>query len=71
MRAAGAFDVLLTVDANREHQQNSSALPIAVVVLKAPSNDIDALLPLVPRVRELLQHLEPGKLSVLAAPPLE
>ena len=34
-RAAGEFDVLLTVDANLEHQQNQSALPIAIHVATA------------------------------------
>jgi hypothetical protein len=33
--AAGEFDAFLTADQNLEHQQNLSALPIAVVVLVA------------------------------------
>jgi hypothetical protein len=48
--AAGQFDVLLTVDRNLEYQQNFAKLTIAVIVIHAPSNDINALRPLVPAV---------------------
>jgi len=41
--AAGEFDALLTGDQNLAHQQNLSALPIAVVVLVAPTNRIQSL----------------------------
>jgi hypothetical protein len=61
-RAAGEFDVLLTVDSNIEFQQNTTTLPVAVVVLVTYSNDVDVLRPLMPRVRELLPTIEPGKL---------
>jgi hypothetical protein len=61
-RAAGEFDVLLTVDSNLEYQQHTANLPIPVVVLTAFSNDIDLLRPLMPRVRELLPELQPGRL---------
>jgi len=46
--AAGEFDALLTADQNLEHQQNLSTLPIAVVVLVAPTNRIQSLRPLIP-----------------------
>ena len=61
-RAAEEFDVLLTVDANIEFQQNPATLPISVIVLITYSNDIDVLRPLMPQVRDLLPHVEPGKL---------
>jgi hypothetical protein len=61
-RAAEEFDVLLTVDANIEYQQNTDELPIALIVLIAFSNDVDVLRPLMPKVRELLPNVEPGKL---------
>lgn len=61
-RAAGEFDVLLTVDSNLEHQQDRSALPIAVVVLIAFSNAADILRPMMPAVRDVLAGLEPGRL---------
>jgi len=46
--AASDFDAFITVDQNLRHQQNIATLPIAVVVLIAHSNELDALLPLVP-----------------------
>ncbi len=61
-RAAGEFDVLLTVDSNMEFQQNVSTLPIAVIVLVAYSNDVNVLQPLMPQVRDLLPTIEPGRL---------
>lgn len=61
-RAAGDFDVLLTVDSNLEYQQDTATLAIPVVVLVAFSNDINYLRPLMPRVREVLSALEPGRL---------
>ena len=62
LRAAGEFDVLLTVDSNMEFQQNTAALPLAVIVLVALKNDIDLLRPLMPEVRELLPTVERGRL---------
>ena len=53
--AAGQFDVFLTADQNIQFQQNLSALPLAVVVLAAPTNRIEDLRPLIP---ELLSRLE-------------
>jgi hypothetical protein len=41
-RACGQFDVFLTADQNLEYQQNVAALPLAVVVVVAASNRLDA-----------------------------
>lgn len=38
-----------------EHQQNLTTLPIAVVVLVAPTNRLESLAPLVPELLELLE----------------
>lgn len=52
--AASEFDAFLTVDKNLPHQQNLIALPISVIVLDAVSNELSALLLLVPALeREL------------------
>ncbi|HEU0052011.1 MAG TPA: DUF5615 family PIN-like protein [Longimicrobium sp.] len=61
-KAAGEFDVLVTVDANLEHQQNIRDLPVSVIVLISFSNDIDKLMPLMPQLRELVPTVEPGRL---------
>ena len=62
--AAGAagFDALITVDQNLRHQQNLGTLPIAVVIIRSVSNDIDALMALVPSVLGALASLRPREL---------
>ena len=65
-RAAGYFDVFLTVDSSIKHQQNVAALGIFVVALRANSNDIDALTPLMPAVRDAFRDVEPGRILEIA-----
>ena len=60
--AAADFDALLTADQNLEHQQSLGALPIAVVVLVAPTNRIESLRPLIPTLLQTLQALAPRQL---------
>ena len=55
--AASRFDAFITVDKNLPYQQNLSNLALAVVVLDAPSNELPALLPLVPRLEQTLTTL--------------
>ena len=57
--AAADFDAFLTVDKNLPHQQNLATLPLAVVVLDAYSNELPALLPLVPQIEQALSSLKP------------
>ncbi len=57
--AARDFDAFVTVDKNLPHQQNLTELPIAVVVLDCFSNDLPALLPLVPELERQLSELKP------------
>jgi hypothetical protein len=57
--AAPEFDAFITVDKNLPYQQNVAALPIAVVLLNAHSNELQVLLPLVPRLEEPLATLQP------------
>lgn len=54
-KAAETFDLFLTVDRNLAFQQNSSALPIPVVILKSTSVKIKDLAPLIPKLLQLLQ----------------
>lgn len=58
--AAEQFDVFVTVDRNLAFQQNLGALTIAVIVLRAKSNRLNDLKPLVPR---LLAAIAAAKLS--------
>ena len=60
--ANGQFDALLTVDQGIEYQQNLSGLSVSVVVMMAPSNDVDDLRPLLPGVEQALAKLRPGEI---------
>ena len=66
-RASGRFEVMLTADQNREHQQNLGRFNIAVVVLVAINNRIEALRPLVPSVEKLLKKIKAGSLRCVSA----
>jgi hypothetical protein len=66
-RAAAEFEAVITVDQNLPYQQNIATLPIAVVVLVAPSNELRSLLPLVPRLEEMLATLQPRSLVRIQA----
>jgi len=57
--AASGFDAMVTMDSGVPYQQNLATLPLAVIVLSAPSNDIDDLLPLVPNLLGAIANLQP------------
>ena len=64
--AAQQFDAFLTADKNLQYQQNLEALPLAVVVLDALSNELRHLLPLVPRLEVTLASLQPRSFAKVA-----
>ncbi len=66
--AAKSFDAFITVDKNLPHQQNTTALPISVLVLDAVSNELPYLLPLVPLLETELGALVKGSYVRVAAP---
>ena len=53
------FDVFLTMDSGVQYQQNLASLPLAIVILSAPSNDIDDLRPLIPTPLNALGQVRP------------
>ena len=57
--AAKDFDAFVTVDKSLPYQQNLASLPVAVVVLRANSNELPQLLPLLPKLEEALATLRP------------
>lgn len=61
--AAMGFGAVITLDNGVAYQHNTVALPIAIVVLQAPSNDIEDLRPLLSRLLEKLQTLQPRTLT--------
>ena len=60
-RAASEFDVLLTVDQGIPYQQNIEGLSLALVIIKAPSNDIDDLRPKMSEALQVLETIQPGQ----------
>jgi hypothetical protein len=57
--AASSFDAFVTIDKNLPFQQNLATLPVAVVVLDALSNELSALIPLIPALDRALASLAP------------
>jgi len=62
--ASQQFDVLVTVDRNLSFQQNLTTFPIAVIVLRAYSNRLADLRPLVPALLAALQSPRAGSATV-------
>jgi hypothetical protein len=58
--AESTFDVLVTIDQGLQYQQNLANRRIALVVLDAPSNQTEDLLPLIPGILSALQNVRPG-----------
>jgi hypothetical protein len=65
----GRFDVLVTVDANLPNQQSVRDLPLAVVVLRARTNRLADLRPLVPSLLAILSRLAPGEVAEVRSAP--
>ena len=58
--AAQQFDAFVTVDRNLSFQQNLAAFPIAIFVLRARTNRLADLRPLVPVLLAALPASKPG-----------
>jgi hypothetical protein len=67
--AAAQFEAFVTVDKNLPYQQNQAALPLAVFVLDALSNELHHLLPLIPLLEEALQNAQPRSYVLIRAEP--
>lgn len=65
--AAPEFDVFITVDQNMPHQQNLAQFEIGLIVLKAVSNRIEHLAPLMPQVRLQLGTLQARQYVVIGS----
>lgn len=59
--AAARFDVLLTVDQGISYQQNLAGFALALLIIVAPSNDINDLRPGMPEVLRALATIQPGQ----------
>ena len=61
------FDVFVTVDRNLSFQQNLDRFSIAVVVLRAETNRLADLRPLVPSLLAIIKSARPGAVNFIAA----
>ena len=58
--AAKQFDALISMDKNMPVEQDLSRYQIGLVLVRAPSNRIESLRPLVPAIEEALRAVRPG-----------
>jgi hypothetical protein len=58
---AGRCGVLVTVDKSLPKQQRIDNRPLAVVVLRAKTNRLADLLPLTPKLRQVLENARAGQ----------
>jgi hypothetical protein len=61
----GRFDVLVTMDGNLPYQQNLAGRTLAIIVLRAPSNRMNDLLPLLPELLLALGTIAPGAIKIV------
>jgi hypothetical protein len=61
--AEDQFDVLLTLDKNIPYQHDLKLGRIAILIVRAPSNRVQDLLPVIPDCLVALQSIEPGMSS--------
>jgi hypothetical protein len=64
--AAGAFDVLVTVDGNLPYQTTVSNLEISVLVLRGRSSRLVDLRPLIPGLLAAIPLTAPGTFQIIA-----
>jgi predicted nuclease of predicted toxin-antitoxin system len=58
LAAAEGFDVVITKDTGMPYEQNIEKLPCSIVVLVAPTNELDDIRPLVPVLLDRLRTLQ-------------
>ena len=65
--ARGKIDAFITMDRKLATQHDLLVLPFGVVVIRARSNRIPDLLPLVGEMREAVERIGPGKVEYVGA----
>jgi hypothetical protein len=61
-RMNGQYDTLVTMDRSIEFQQRIATLRFGIVLVRARSNRMQDLMPLVPPIRSALDTLKPGRI---------
>ena len=60
-QAEATFDVFVTMDKGFEHQQNISKYAIGVIIISARTNKLQDILPVMPKVNQMLRDVQPGQ----------
>jgi len=68
LAAANGFDALITKDNGMPYEQNVATLPCSIVVLEAPSNALDDIKPLVPKLLDQLKVSSPKSVLRVSLP---
>ncbi|HRQ72924.1 MAG TPA: hypothetical protein PLU35_07845 [Phycisphaerales bacterium] len=68
LMAEAGFQAFVTIDQNLCTQQDLREAGVAVVQLRADSNRLEAILPLVPAILAALDTIKPGERIVVPAP---
>ncbi|HMD64754.1 MAG TPA: hypothetical protein VKF83_12395 [Stellaceae bacterium] len=63
----GRYDVLITMDRGIEFQQQISTLPFGIIVVRARSNRMQHLSPLVPAILAAIAATKPGRVQRVEA----
>jgi hypothetical protein len=66
--ASQAFDVFVTVDRGLAFQQDLTALPMPVIILRARTNRLADLKPLVPKLLAAIGSAKPGRATTVSPP---
>ena len=56
------FEAFITIHSNMQYQQNLGTLQIGIVVLAAPDNTIETLLPLASKILQALDSIQAGQI---------
>ena len=62
-RTAGQFDAFVTMDRSLEFQQKLGPLPFGILLIRAASNRLHDVQPLIPDILAALPALVPGKVT--------
>lgn len=60
---AAGFDLFVTMDKGLQYQQNLAGRSIAILILRAKSNRLADLLPLLEACRSMMRSIHPGEVK--------
>lgn len=67
--AANGFEIFVAADRNLQFQQNLRGSPLGIIVLIAPSNALEDLVPLVPGLLDAVTQVRSGEIRQIAIRP--